>query len=157
LLWYAFAGMLITAFYSSLSGIWGVAVTDVVQFTIAMIGTIVLAFIVVGSDAVGGMTGLKAQLPEWSMSFFPNIGASASAGDIATTLTISAGAFLAFIGVQWWASWYPGAEPGGGGYVVQRMLSTRSEKDAIFATLFFQIAHYCIRPWPWILVGLASL
>ncbi|MGI8893295.1 MAG: sodium:solute symporter family protein, partial [Bacteroidia bacterium] len=157
LLWYAFAGMLITAFYSSLSGIWGVAVTDVFQFTIAMIGTIILAFIVVGSDQVGGMTGLKAQLPEWSMSFFPNIGASASAGDVATTLTISAGAFLAFIGIQWWASWYPGAEPGGGGYVVQRMLSTRSEKDAIFATLFFQIAHYCIRPWPWILVGLASL
>ncbi|MGI8893073.1 MAG: sodium:solute symporter family transporter, partial [Bacteroidia bacterium] len=100
LLWYAFAGMLITAFYSSLSGIWGVAVTDFFQFTIAMIGTIILAFIVVGSDQVGGMTGLKTQLPEWSMSFFPNIGASASAGDVATTLTISAGAFLAFIGIQ---------------------------------------------------------
>lgn len=157
LIWYAFAGMLITAFYSSLSGIWGVAVTDAVQFIIAMIGTIILAFVVVGSERVGGIEGLKAKLPDWSMSFFPQIGSESTGADIATTLTISAGAFLAFIGVQWWASWYPGAEPGGGGYVVQRMLSTKTERDSIFATLFFQIAHYCLRPWPWILVGLASL
>ena len=66
-------------------------------------------------------------------------------------------AFLSFVGVQWWASWYPGAEPGGGGYVAQRMMSTKNEKQAVFATLFFQIAHYCLRPWPWIIVGLCAL
>ena len=78
-------------------------------------------------------------------------------GDVASTLTISLGAFLAYIGVQWWASWYPGAEPGGGGYVAQRMMSTKNERHATGATLFFQIAHYAIRPWPWILVALATL
>jgi Na+/proline symporter len=65
--------------------------------------------------------------------------------------------FLAFIGIQWWASWYPGAEPGGGGYVAQRMMSAKNEKHSLLATLFFQIAHYCIRPWPWIIVGLCAL
>jgi Na+/proline symporter len=72
-------------------------------------------------------------------------------------LTITVGSFLAYIGVQWWASWYPGAEPGGGGYVAQRMMSAKDEKQSIYATLFFQVAHYCIRPWPWILVGLATI
>lgn len=152
--WYVAAAMLFTAFYSSLSGIWGVAVTDALQFIIAMIGCIVLAFLVLNSEQVGGMSGLVAQLPDWSLSFFPQIGeASASQG----ALSITIGAFFAFLGVQWWASWYPGAEPGGGGYVVQRMLSTRSERDSILATLFFQVAHYALRPWPWIIVALCSL
>jgi Na+/proline symporter len=152
--WYVAAAMLFTAFYSSLSGIWGVAVTDALQFIIAMIGCIVLAFLVLNSEQVGGMSGLVAQLPDWSLSFFPQIGeANASQG----ALSITIGAFFAFLGVQWWASWYPGAEPGGGGYVVQRMLSTRSEKDSILATLFFQVAHYALRPWPWIIVALCSL
>jgi Na+/proline symporter len=152
--WYVAAAMLFTAFYSSLSGIWGVAVTDALQFVIAMVGCIILASLVLNSEQIGGMTGLVEQLPDWSLSFFPQIGASGGAQDV---LSITAGAFFAFLGVQWWASWYPGAEPGGGGYVVQRMLSTRSEKDALYATLFFQVAHYALRPWPWIIVALCSL
>jgi Na+/proline symporter len=80
-----------------------------------------------------------------------------SAGDAAGVLALSLSAFFAYVGVQWWASWYPGAEPGGGGYVAQRMMSAKDEKHSLYATLWFQIAHYCVRPWPWILVGLASL
>lgn len=152
--WYVAAAMLFTVLYSIISGIWGVAVTDAVQFFIAMAGCIVLAILVLNSEKIGGIDGLLTQLPDWSTSFFPSIGADASGGNV---FTISLGAFFAFLGVQWWASWYPGAEPGGGGYVAQRMLSARSEKDAFFATLFFQVAHYALRPWPWIIVGLCSL
>lgn len=152
--WYVAAAMVFTAFYSSLSGIWGVAVTDALQFVIAMLGCIVLAILVLNSEQIGGMSGLISQLPDWSLFFFPTIGQSEA---VSGTLNISLGAFFAFLGVQWWASWYPGAEPGGGGYVVQRMLSTRSESDSILATLFFQVAHYALRPWPWIVVALCSL
>ena len=147
--------MVFAAFYTSLSGIWGVAVTDVVQFSIALVGTIILAYIVVGSPEVGGISGIKEKLPDATFRFFPVIGESAT--DTGKTFAIGAGAFLAFIGVQWWASWYPGQEPGGGGYVAQRMMSTKTEKGAVYATLFFQIAHYCLRPWPWILVALACM
>jgi len=147
--------MVFAAFYTSLSGIWGVAVTDVVQFTLAIVGTIVLAFLVVGSEEVGGIAGLKASLPPSTFNFFPTIGET---GDGAgKMMVISFGAFFAYLGVQWWASWYPGQEPGGGGYVAQRMMSTKTEKGAVYATLFFQIAHYCLRPWPWILVALSCM
>jgi len=132
----------------------GVAITDTMQFVVAMTGTIVLAFLVVNSEEVGGIAGLKTKLPEGTLDFLPRLGADADYGN---TLVLSLGSFLAFIGVQWWASWYPGAEPGGGGYVAQRMMSTRSEKDAVYATLLFQVAHYCLRPWPWILVGLSCI
>lgn len=155
--WYIAGAMLLTAVYSTMSGLKGVAITDMVQFTIAMIGTILLAYFVISSEQIGGITGLQAQLSDkpWVFNFFPSINDDASATGTALTLTV--GAFLARIGVQWWSSWYPGAEPGGGGYVAQRMLSAKSEDDAVYATLFFQIAHYCLRPWPWILVGLAAL
>jgi len=156
LIWYVGAAMLIASLYSTLSGLKGVAITDVVQFIIAITGSVVLAVVIVGSDKVGGISGMKEQLPEGSLSFFPEIG-SGSAGDQAKALAIGLGAFFAYIGVQWWASWYPGAEPGGGGYVAQRMMSTKNEKHSVWATLFFQIAHYTIRPWPWILVGLATV
>ncbi len=156
LLFYALGAMAITAVYSSISGLWGVAVTDVVQFVIAMTGCIILAIIVINSPEIGGISGLKSNLPPWALNFFPSI-SDFTPGDAATGLTITAGTFLAFIGFQWWASWYPGAEPGGGGYVAQRMMSTKNERDSVYATLLFQIAHYCLRPWPWILVGLASL
>lgn len=146
--------MLLAAAYTSLSGIWGVAVTDVVQFCIAITGTILLSVFVVRSPEVGGIAGLKAALPESTFDFFPTLGQGAL--DI-QTLSISAGAFLAYIGVQWWASWYPGQEPGGGGYVAQRMMSTKTEKGSVYATLLFQVAHYCLRPWPWILVALSCL
>jgi Na+/proline symporter len=148
------ATMLLGAVYTSLSGIWGVAVTDVVQFCFAIIGTIILAFVVLNDPAVGGIEGLKANLPASTFQFFPNFGEGGEGGK---TLAISAGAFFAYIGIQWWGSWYPGQEPGGGGYVAQRMMSTKTEKGAVYATLLFQIAHYCLRPWPWILVALACL
>lgn len=148
--------MVIAVIYSSLSGLLGIAITDSIQFFIALGGTIILAYIVMDSPEVGGIENLKAQLPSGYFDFFPSIGAS-NTGDSLTTLSLSLGAFLAFVTIQWWASWYPGAEPGGGGYIAQRMMSAKTERDSLKATLFFQIAHYCLRPWPWILVGLAAI
>jgi Na+/proline symporter len=153
LLWIMFGAMFIAFLYSTASGLLGVAVTDAVQFFIAMTGSIILAVLVISSDRVGGIAGLKASLPAQAFDFFPKIGNQSVSG----VLSLSVGAFLAYGLVQWWASWYPGAEPGGGGYIAQRMMSTKNEKHSIFATLFFQISHYAIRPWAWILVGLAAL
>ncbi|MCB0723292.1 MAG: Na+:solute symporter [Ignavibacteriae bacterium] len=149
--------MLITAIYSALSGLWGVVVTDAVQFSIAMLGCIILAIIVVNQPEVGGVSGLQEKLPEWAFQFLPSISADTSAGDAAGIFSMTIASFLAFIGIQWWASWYPGAEPGGGGYIAQRMMSAKDEKNSLLATLFFQIAHYAIRPWPWIIVGLSAI
>lgn len=149
--------MLITAIYSSLSGLWGVVVTDAVQFTIAMIGCIILAVIVVNQPEVGGIAGLKQNLPEGYFNFIPEIGGGKPMSDIGEIFSLSIASFLAFVGIQWWAAWYPGAEPGGGGYIAQRMMSAKDEKNSLLATLFFQIAHYAIRPWPWIIVGLSVL
>ncbi|MCB0501856.1 MAG: Na+:solute symporter [Bacteroidetes bacterium] len=154
---YTGLAMLFVAVYASLSGLLGVVMTDVIQFVIAMIGCIVLAIFVMTSEQIGGVTGLKTQLNAIDpsiLNFLPTVG---SGGGVGTTLGLSVAAFFTYATVQWWASWYPGAEPGGGGYIAQRMMSAKSEKDAVYATLFFQIAHYCIRPWPWILVGLAAL
>jgi Na+/proline symporter len=155
-LWWVAGALALTAAYSALSGLWGVAVTDAFQFVLAMTGTTILAVIVLDLPQVGGIAGLKAHLPESTFRMLPWIGA-AGPGGAASVLALSVASFLAFVGVQWWASWYPGAEPGGGGYVAQRMMSTRDERHAVFATLWFTIAHYCVRPWPWILVGLATL
>jgi Na+/proline symporter len=152
--WYCLGGaMLLAALYTAISGLWGVAVTDVVQFCLAMIGTTTLAFLVVRSPEVGGMEGLKAQLGPDVLRFFPAIGSQTDGGGY----SLGVGAFAAFAAVQWWSSWYPGQEPGGGGYVAQRMMSTKSERGALYATLLFQIGHYCLRPWPWIIVGLAAM
>ncbi len=151
---YVFACMILVAFYSALSGLWGVVVTDAFQFVMAMVGTIVLAVIVVNSSQVGGIHGMQEKLPKFVFNFFPTISSVSGAGG-AFALTVAS--FLAYVGIQWWASWYPGAEPGGGGYIAQRMMSAKDEKHSLFATLFFQIAHYGIRPWPWILVGLSTL
>ena len=153
---YVALSLAIAAIYSAVSGLWGVALTDAFQFALAMAGTIVLAFVVLGLPEIGGINGLRAQLPEWTLRFTPSIG-EASAGQAAGALALSVSAFLAYVGVQWWAAWYPGAEPGGGGYVAQRMMSARDEKHSLLATLWFTVAHYCVRPWPWVLVGLASL
>jgi SSS family solute:Na+ symporter len=146
--------MIFVAIYSAISGLMGVAVTDAVQFIIAMIGCTILAILVLKSDKIGGLTGLAEKLPAGSLNFFPSLSNNVSNTNV---MTIGLGAFFARIGVQWWSSWYPGAEPGGGGYIAQRMMSCKDEKNAVFATLFFQIAHYCIRPWPWILVGLSAI
>lgn len=153
---YVAGALIITSIYSALSGLWGVAVTDALQFILAMAGCIVLAVIVLNLPQVGGISGLQEKLPEWAFKFTPTI-SSDSPTSAAGALAITFSAFLAFVGVQWWASWYPGSEPGGGGYIAQRMMSAKDEKHSLFATLWFTIAHYTIRPWPWILVGLASL
>lgn len=147
--------MFITFLYSSLSGLLGVAYTDAFQFIIAMTGTTILAFVVLSSDDIGGISGLLEKVPSDTLRLLPSLSnAEDSSGMV---LSISLLAFISFIGVQWWASWYPGAEPGGGGYVAQRMMSAKNEKHAMLATLFFNIAHYCIRPWPWIIVALATM
>ncbi|QQS51661.1 MAG: Na+:solute symporter [Bacteroidota bacterium] len=150
--------MLFVAIYSSISGLWGVSYTDTFQFIMAMAGSIALAVFALRHPSVGGIAGLKANLPEWVFHFTPEIvstdsGATGATGLIRMTVL----AFIAYMGVQWWSSWYPGAEPGGGGYVAQRMMSAKDEKHSLLATLWFQIAHYALRPWPWIIVALAGL
>jgi len=143
--------LLVTVVYSSLSGLWGVVITDFFQFIIAMGGSIVLTFF--SLSAVGGMTGLKARLEETFgsttqiLSFTPDIG---SPWMPVTT-------FLVYVGINWWAAWYPGAEPGGGGYIAQRIFSAKNEKHSLLGTLWFNVAHYALRPWPWIIVALASM
>jgi Na+/proline symporter len=143
--------VLVTLVYSGLSGLWGVVVTDFLQFIIAMVGSIALAFF--AADAVGGIGGLKESLvriygPEHDVfNFTPEI------GSIWMPLT----AFFVYLAVNWWAAWYPGAEPGGGGYIAQRMFSAKDERSSLLATLWFNIAHYALRPWPWIIVALTSL
>jgi len=151
--------MVLVAFYSSLSGLMGVVITDMIQFTIAMVGCVILSIIVLQSEEIGGIVGLKEHLADepWRFDFFPNLNFNGSIMEKVSGFSLSVGAFFSYVAVQWWASWYPGAEPGGGGYVSQRMMSTKNEKHAVFATLFFQISHYCLRPWPWIIVGLCAL
>jgi SSS family solute:Na+ symporter len=156
-MWFVAGSLLITAIYSALSGMWGVAVTDAYQFVLAMVGTIVLAFVVLALPQVGGIAGLKQKLPDWTMQFLPSLGGSVDSIGIGGAFAMTAATFLAFVGIQWWASWYPGAEPGGGGYIAQRMMAAKNEKHSLFATLWFTVAHYCVRPWPWILVGLSTL
>jgi Na+/proline symporter len=152
---YIVACMVLVAAYSAMSGLWGVAATDVFQFVFAMVGTIVLAILLLNLPQVGGISGLQEKLPKFYFDFFPNVGRATS--ELGTTLALSFTGFLAYIGIQWWASWYPGAEPGGGGYVAQRMMAAKDERHSVLATLWFTVAHYCLRPWPWILTGLATL
>ena len=155
--YYVFAAMVFAAIYAALSGLWGVAVTDLIQFVIAMTGSLVLAIVVIRLPQVGGIRGLKDQLPDWVFQFTPLIDSGIESVAYEGVLALSVSAFTAYIFVQWWAAWYPGAEPGGGGYVAQRMMSAKDERHSLAATLWFTIAHYCVRPWPWILVGLATL
>jgi len=156
-IYYVFGAMIFVALYSALSGLWGVVVTDAFQFFMAMGGSIILAVLVINSPQINGIEGLQSKLPEFIFDFFPTISSEADASSYGTAFALTITSFLAYIGIQWWASWYPGAEPGGGGYTAQRMMSAKDEKHSLFATLFFQVAHYAIRPWPWILVGIASL
>lgn len=150
--------MVFTAIISAMAGLWGVAVTDAFQFVIKMTGCIILAVIVINSDKIGGVAGLKSKLPDWALQFTPQLGSAANtAAGTGGFFMMTFSTFLAYIGIQWWASWYPGAEPGGGGYIAQRMMSAKNEKHSLLATLFFQIAHYTLRPWPWIIVGLCAI
>jgi len=138
----------ITMVYAASSGLWGVVVTDFLQFAIAIFGAFAAAYYALGHPAVGGLDGLLANpAVADKLSFLPDF------TDWRTALTV----FLIPIAVQWWSTWYPGAEPGGGGYIAQRMLAAKDERHAMKATLWFNIAHYALRPWPWILVALASI
>jgi len=148
---------LIISIYASASGLLGTARTDSFQFVFAMLGCIILAVIVIRLPQVGGAVQLKAKLSPQILDFFPRIGKVTVGGVTGGALALSVGAFFAHIGLQWWSSWYPGADPGGGGYVAQRMMSAKDEKHSLFATLWFTIAHYAVRPWPWIIVALAAL
>ncbi|HEX5733189.1 MAG TPA: sodium:solute symporter family protein [Blastocatellia bacterium] len=158
--WQALALCLgITFIYSILSGFWGVVVTDAVQFVIAMAGSIALAVFAV--DAVGGMENLKTRLagvnPAGSTETFGPDGAISLWPDGSALWMLPLLTLVVYLGVNWWASWYPGAEPGGGGYIAQRIFSAKNEKHGVLATLWFNIAHYALRPWPWIIVALCSL
>jgi len=149
---------LILAIYASAAGLLGTARTDSFQFVFAIVGCIILAVIVVRLPEVGGLVQMKEKLAPQILDFFPKIENSTDvAGATGGALAMSLMAFLAYIGVQWWAAWYPGADPGGGGYVAQRMMSAKDEKNSVLATLWFTVAHYCLRPWPWILVALGAL
>jgi len=148
----------IIAIYASASGLLGTARTDSFQFVFAMLGCIILAIIVVQLPEVGGAVKLKETLAPQILNFVPTIGKAATVkGVTGGALALTVGAFVAHVGLQWWSSWYPGADPGGGGYVAQRMMSAKDEKHSLFATLWFTIAHYTLRPWPWIIVALAAL
>jgi Na+/proline symporter len=150
--------MLLVAGYSALSGLWGVSITDAFQFILAMTACVILAVLAVRHPMIGGIAGLKAKLPEWVFQFTPEVQGAGSAAEGAGGLfRMTVLAFVTYLGVQWWASWYPGSEPGGGGYIAQRMMSAKNEKHALLATLWFNVAHYAVRPWPWVIVALCSL
>src|SRR5690554_5964577 len=138
----------VTVIYSSLGGLKGVLLTDFFQFFFAIAGSFGAAFYVLGLPEIGSLNNLLTH---------PNVAGKLNMlpdfSDTANLVPL----LLIPLAVQWWATWYPGAEPGGGGYIAQRMLSAKDEKNAVGATLFFNITHYALRPWPWIIVALASL
>ena len=133
--------------FAATSGLWGVMVTDFIQFGIAMTGAISAAYFALKQPQVGGLTGLFAKLDPKTIGFIPDF------GDWGLTLSV----LVVPLTVQWWSVWYPGSEPGGGSYIAQRILAAKSEKDAFTGTLFFNVAHYALRSWPWIIVALASI
>ncbi len=138
----------VTVFYSALGGLRGVVITDFVQFLLAMVGSVGAAYVVINLPEVGGLAAMmEAPQLQNKLNFIPDI----SNRDLYISV------FVIPLAVQWWSVWYPGAEPGGGGYIAQRMLSAKNENHALGATLLFNVAHYALRPWPWILVALASL
>ena len=154
-----------TGLYTFIGGLWGVLVTDLFQFVLKMTMVIVLAWIAV--TRIGGIDALALRLKVVSdltagagatvanpLAFLPDFSHGFTSEAVWTIPLIS---FVLFLGVQWWSSWYPGAEPGGGGYVAQRMFSAKDEKNSLGATLWFNIAHYALRPWPWIVTALVAL
>jgi len=139
---------IVTVVYSSLGGLKGVLLTDFFQFFIAMIGSFGAAYYILDLPEIGSLNNLLSHdVVATKLDFLPDF----------SNPNMYIPLFIMPIAIQWWATWYPGAEPGGGGYIAQRMLSAKDEKNAIGATLFFNIAHYALRPWPWILIALASL
>lgn len=138
----------VTVLYSGLGGLKGVILTDFVQFILAMIGSVAAAMYIIDLPEIGSVASLLSHpTTQGYTSFLPDF------NDTSALLTV----LVLPLAVQWWSVWYPGAEPGGGGYVAQRMLSAKDENHALGATLMFNVAHYALRPWPWILIALASL
>jgi Na+/proline symporter len=153
-----FCGLLNVVFAAH-SGLWGVLVIDMIQFFIKMTAVIAAAYFALQAPQVGGLHGLVEKLSQprlapdgQTMLHYLNI-----LPDFTSNWDLAVAVFIMPIAVQWWAVWYPGAEPGGGSYIAQRMLASKSERDSLGAVLFFNIAHYVMRPWPWILTGLCSL
>jgi len=138
----------IVVFYSGLGGLKSILWTDLFQFSFALFGAVVAAVLVAKSPQIGGLSALLSH---------PNVSDKLSLVPSISQPELFLSIFLIPIAIQWWAAWYPGAEPGGGGYVVQRMLSAKNEDHAVGATLLFNFFHYALRPWPWIIVGLGSL
>ena len=133
--------------FAATSGLWGVLVTDFLQFGIAMGASVAAAVYALKQPEVGGLSGLVTRIDPATLSLLPDF------GDWGLTLSV----LIIPLTVQWWSVWYPGAEPGGGSYIAQRMLAAKSERDALAGTLFFNVAHYALRSWPWIIVALASI
>jgi SSS family solute:Na+ symporter len=149
--------MVLTASISTLSGLWGVLVMDLFQFILKM--GMVIALAVFAVEGIGGMSALKDGLTKIDQLRHAN-GGSGSVMSFTPDLNsawMPMITFLVYVAVNWWATWYPGAEPGGGGFIAQRIFSAKNEKHSILATLWFNIAHYAIRPWPWILVALVAV
>jgi solute:Na+ symporter, SSS family len=141
--------------FAAFAGLWGVLVIDMIQFFMKMTAVIAAAYFAVTSPQVGGLSALVSKVS--AMEGPGGIAYLNLLPDFSSNWDLAVAVFIMPIAVQWWAVWYPGAEPGGGSYIAQRMLASKSEKDALAAVLFFNIAHYALRPWPWILVALCSL
>ena len=133
--------------FASIAGLWGVLITDVFQFVIAMTASFAAAYYSLNQPQVGGLSGLVAQIPPSTLQLLPDF------NDWPLTLSV----LILPLTISWWSVWYPGSEPGGGSYIAQRILASKSEKDALGGTLFFNVAHYALRPWPWIIVALSSM
>jgi Na+/proline symporter len=137
----------INILFAATSGLWGVLVTDFVQFGVAMSGSVAAAVYALRRPEVGGLDGLMRQIDVNTLTMLPDL----------TDWRTAAPIFFVPLAVQWWSTWYPGSEPGGGSYIAQRMLAARTPRDAMAGTLLFNVAHYAVRPWPWILVALSSM
>lgn len=141
-------GSIVVVIYASIGGLKGVIWADFFQYSIAMFGAVLAAVVATRQPEVGGLANLLSNPAiAGKLSIFPNM------ADPSVWIPL----LLIPVAVQWWSVWYPGAEPGGGGYIAQRMLAAKNEKNAIGATLLFNFAHYALRPWPWIIVALASM
>src|ERR1700683_295496 len=154
--WQTLLGVgILNVIFAAQSGLWGVLVIDMIQFFVKMAAVIAAAYFAVIQPQVGGLHGMVTQLEKLRgpgglnyLNMLP---------DFRSNWDLTVAVFIMPIAVQWWSVWYPGAEPGGGSYIAQRMLASKSEKDSLGGVLFFNLAHYVLRPWPWILVGLCSI
>ena len=137
----------INVLFASIAGLWGVLITDVFQFVIAMTASVAAAYYALHQPQVGGLSGLMSQIPPSTIQLLPDF----------SNWPLTMSVLILPLTISWWSVWYPGSEPGGGSYIAQRILASKSERDALGGTLFFNVAHYALRPWPWILVALSSM